>query len=123
MDGTHWYSASYLGPSNSCSIIHPETSCPTEIMIKCLSVVRKSSKLYAALYLAMFVLQFKKIKREKRVGKSIVAWGKDYLFSLAFMSWMVGGMKTALCMLNAIGAPLDGKLLFIQAESCPCLHF
>jgi len=34
---------------------------------------------------------------------------KDFLCSLAFMSWLVGGMKTALCTLNAIGSPLDGN--------------
>lgn len=56
----------------------------------------------------MFMAQFKRMKREKIIGKSILIWGKDYCFSLAFMSWLVGGMKTALCILNAIGSPLDG---------------
>ena len=39
--------------------------------------------------------------------------GKDFISSLAFMSWMVGGMKTALCSLNAVGSPLDGTYFVI----------
>lgn len=87
--------------------MHPGTSCPHEVLVKCLTVVKKSSKLYSMLYLAMFALQFRKIWREKRLKKSVFSWGKDFFFSLAFMSWLVGGMKTALCLLNAGGLPLD----------------
>ena len=64
--------------------------------------------MYVILYVAMFALQFNKIRRERKLKKALVKLGKDFLCSLAFMSWMVGGMKTALCSLNAINAPLDG---------------
>jgi hypothetical protein len=64
--------------------------------------------LYAVLYLALFVLQFRKIQREKKLGRSIPLWFKDYLLSLTFMSFMVGGIKTALCVLNACSGTLNG---------------
>lgn len=46
---------------------------------------------------------------------------KDYFFSLAFMSWMVGGMKTALCILNQLGVTLDGTSRFYIGRSMPLL--
>lgn len=64
--------------------------------------------MYAVLYLAILVMQFNKIRREKKVRKSLLKWGKDFVGSLAFMSWLVGGMKTSLCLLNSLGSPLDG---------------
>lgn len=92
------------------------------MLIKCATVLKKSTKLYVVLYIAMFALQFKKMKREKKVGRNIMRYAKDFLCSLAFMSWLVGGMKTALCTLNAIGSPLDGNYFLNKAVSCPCFH-
>jgi|LakMenE01Jun11ns_1017448.scaffolds.fasta_scaffold9572122_1 hypothetical protein len=97
-----------IGPKNSCSIVHPGNSCLLEILIKCATVVKKSSKMYMVLYIAMFALQFNKIRNQKKIRKSLVKFSKDYICSLAFMSWLVGGMKTSLCILNNIGTPLDG---------------
>lgn len=71
-------------------------------------MVGKSSKLYALLYVAMFVVKFKKMRSERKLQKTIIAYAKDYLWSLVFMSWLVGGMKLALCTLNYFGSPLDG---------------
>jgi len=63
MDGTHRYFISNSGPKNSCHVIHPHTSCTMEMIIKCATVLKKSTRLYVALYIAMFALQFKKMKR------------------------------------------------------------
>lgn len=63
--------------------------------------------------MAMFVLKFKKIHREGKFKQTLKTFGKDYLWSLVFMSWIVGGMKLALCILNKLGSPLDGTYLFI----------
>lgn len=52
-----------LGPKTSCSLIHPHASCTKEIIIKCLSVLKSSTKMYVALYLAMFAFKFKKMNR------------------------------------------------------------
>lgn len=123
VDGTDRYRISNKGPKNSCSIIHPNTSCAKEVVVKCASVLKKSTKLYVVLYLAMFAFQFKRIKREKKVGKSVGKYFKDFLGSLAFMSWLVGGMKTALCMLNAIGSPLDGNSFLNLGRIMPLLSF
>jgi hypothetical protein len=54
----------------------------------------------------MIALQWKQVRQRGKAG--VAAWCKDFIRSLAFMSWMVGGMKTALCILNAANAPLDG---------------
>lgn len=97
-----------LGPKTTCSIIHPHTSCISEIFNKCQQVVAASSKLYALLYIAMFLMRFRKIRSQGKIQKTILLWSKDYLWSLAFMSWTVGGMKSALCLLNTLGSPLDG---------------
>lgn len=67
-----------------------------------------SSKLYALLYLTMFIFKFRKMHGERKVKRTILSWSKDYIWSLVFMSWTVGGMKTALCLLNNFGSPLDG---------------
>ena len=39
------------------------------------------------------------------------------------MSVTVGGMKTALCLLNRIGSPLDGTLFIILGRIIPLLSF
>jgi hypothetical protein len=97
-----------IGPKNSCLIIHPGNPCLLEILIKCATVVKKSSKMYTVLYIAIFALQFNKIRNQKKIRRSLIKFSKDFLCSLAFMSWLVGGMKTSLCILNNIGSPLDG---------------
>jgi hypothetical protein len=62
----------------------------------------------------MFALEMKKLRNRNKVGKSILFWCKDYLLSLAFMSWLVGGFKMTLCILNGIGSPLDGILFCLE---------
>lgn len=108
MDVHPGYICRNTGPKTTCQVIHPGTSCFTELANKAVEVVGKSCKLYALLYLAMFVVKFKKIRSERKLKKTIIAWTKDYLWSLVFMSWLVGGMKLALCTLNYFGSPLDG---------------
>jgi hypothetical protein len=117
MDVVDWYSISNLGPKTSCSVIHPTTSCPIELITKFLTVVQKSSKLYAALYLVMFSMEFRKLKMRKSVKRSLLVWCKDFLLSLVFMSWMVGGFKMTLCILNGIGSTLDGMYLYMKGYS------
>lgn len=70
-----------------------------------------SSKLYALLYVVMFLLRFQKMHGERKIKRTILSWSKDYIWSLLFMSWTVGGMKTALCLLNYFNSPLDGSFI------------
>lgn len=70
--------------------------------------------MYTVLYVAMFALQFNKMRNQKKVKKTLAKFGKDFLGSLAFMSWLVGGMKTSLCILNGIGSPLDSNFNLIK---------
>jgi len=109
-----------LGPKTSCSLIHPDNPCIVEIVTKCATVVKKSSKMYVALYFAMIILQIGKLRKEKNRGKFLMKWFKDFLGSLAFMSWLVGGMKTSLCILNNLNAPLDGNRYINKVAQCSC---
>lgn len=69
----------------------------------------------------MFIVQFKRIYREGKVRKTIIGWGKDYVWSLCFMSSIVGGMKSALCLSNTLGIQLDGKIYIILGRITPLL--
>lgn len=74
--------------------------------------------MYFALYFAMIILQIGKLRKEKNRGKFLMKWFKDFLGSLAFMSWLVGGMKTSLCILNNLNAPLDGNRYVNKVVQC-----
>ena len=53
------------------------------------------------------MLKIKKIRQNGKWVKSLQDFVKDFLGSLAFMSWLVGGMKAGLCILNNLNLPLD----------------
>ena len=122
---------SMIGPKVTCDIIHPGSLCIVEIVKKCATVLKQSSRLYLILYTMMFLLKAKKIRREGKFKKCLVTMGKDFLGSLVFMSWLVGGMKAALCTLNALQLPLDSKYWsslvritpFLSLLGSPSLYF
>lgn len=65
--------------------------------------------MYTLMYCFLFLLKFKKIKRDKKIKITVLRTLKNFIGSLLFMSWLTGGMKSALCVLNKLGAPLDCK--------------
>ena len=131
VDASQWYRNSKIGPKVTCDIIHPGSYCFVEIVKKCATVLKQSSRLYLILYSMMFLLKAKKIKQEGKLKKSLISLGKDFLGSLAFMSWLVGGMKTGLCILNALHLPLDSNdwsnlvriTPFLSLVGSPSLYF
>lgn len=95
------------GPISSCNTIHPHTSCPYEVIAKMIKVMKSSFKMYALLHTILFFLKFRKFKQEKRLKNGIQRTIKNFIGSLLFMSWLTGGMKSSLCLLNSFGCFLN----------------
>ena len=76
-------------------------------------VMKSSSKMYVILHSILFLLRYKKLKRNNGLSEGILKTLKNFVCSLFFMSWLTGGMKTALCTLNTMESFLDCKIIVI----------
>lgn len=70
-------------------------------------VMKSSFKMYIILHSILFLVKYKKFKRDNRIRDGLKRTVKNIVCSLLFMSWLTGGMKTALCTFNAMEAFLD----------------
>ena len=110
----------HLNQGRSCSckqIIHPGITCFQEAYIKFRTVFKSVSKFYLVFHLIPLMFKLKKIIREKRVLVTLSKTILQYMGSLIFMTHLVCGIKSSMCVISNLNLKIEGNIVLIYSET------
>ena len=93
---------------DGCNLIH-KCSCTAEFIKKLITVCKIGFKYYLLFHLIPLLLRLKKCKEGKKMLIILLKAIKEYIKSVLFMAFLVGGVKGSLCLSNYTKITLNGK--------------
>lgn len=88
--------------------MHKE-SCRASFILKTTTVFKLGIKYYLPFHLIPLILRLKKCKEGRKMAIILLRTAYEYVKSVLFMAFLVGGVKSVQCMYNNASIPLDGK--------------
>ena len=97
----------------SCELIH-SGPCSVDLLRKGAAIGKVGMKYYISFHLIPLLLRLRKCKDMNQVGKLFGKTVIEYIRSVLFMIFLVGGMKVGQCVTNHSEYPYLGKDMLIQ---------